>query len=90
MNGERSHWKCLKPLTSLVPGRGIKTTASETHVDRLLSNQRLSLSYCFDLQPYMKVSPMISPIVKQKLFHDVHRLVYSRFLVEQKDIEKNE
>ena len=33
---------------------------------------------------------MISPIVKQKLFHDVHRLVYSRFLVEQKDIEKNE
>ena len=26
---------------------------------------------------------------KQKI-HDVHRLVYSRYLVEQKDIEKNE
>ena len=32
---------------------------------------------------------MISPIVKKKCFHDVHKLVYSRFLVEQKDIEKN-
>ena len=36
----------------------------------------------------MKVSRMISPIAKQKLFHDVHKLVYSRYLVEQKDIEK--
>ena len=61
-------------------------------LDRLLSNQRLSLSYYFDLQPYMKVWRMISPIVKKnkKKIHDVHRLVYSRYLVEQKDVEKNE
>ena len=40
----------------------------------------------------MKVWRMISPIVKKnkKKIHDVHRLVYSRYLVEQKDIEKNE
>ena len=59
-------------------------------LDRLLSNQRLGLSYCFDLQPYMKVSRMISPIVKKDFFHDVHKLVCARYLVEQKDIEKNE
>ena len=33
---------------------------------------------------------MISPIVKKNFFHDVYELVYSRYLVEQKDIEKNE
>ena len=38
----------------------------------------------------MKVSRMISPIVKKDFFHDVHKLVCARYLVEQKDIEKNE
>ena len=78
----------FKALKVAYPWTRYQANCCGNALDRKQSNQRLSLSYCFELQPYMKVSRMISPIVEKKFFHGVHKLVYWRYLVEENDIEQ--